>query len=255
MSNNSEFLAIAKSSDLWRYISAVIMTVTSEGQFEACPKGIEFRSKSCEAFIDIAIPSAVFQQFYCPTLLKFGLRLPEFSKIIKRVDHNFPIEVCIQDRSIVITTIGAFFSCYKSNLIESSPSVSPVKEIAFDVTLVIRTETLAAILDDIEVFSEDVTLKTTHEPDLVTIFSGISDRGSAAIAATKNNGIANIRQHTSMRERCEGTYSLRLISDLLDSIGAASEYVQLEYSSGGTLRLKFLLLGYVTIHLYVAAHT
>jgi hypothetical protein len=256
MSNNSlEFLAVAKSSDLWRYISAVIMTVTSEGQFEACPKGIEFRSKSCEAFIDIAIPSAVFQQFYCPTLLKFGLQIAEFSKIIKRVDNNFPIEVCIQDRSIVITTIGVFFSCYKSNLIESSPSVSPVKEIAFDVTLVIRTETLAAILDDIEVFSEEVTLKTTHEPDLVTTFSGISDRGSAAVAVTKNNGIANIRQHTSMHERCEGTYSLRLISDLLDSIGAASEYVQLEYSTGGTLRLKFLLLEYVTIHFYVAAHT
>src|SRR5215469_12847957 len=191
MSNNSQFLAVCKSSDLWRYISAVIMTVTSEGQFEACPKGIEFRSKSCEAFIDIAIPSSAFQQFYCPTLLKFGLRLAEFSKIIKRVDNNFPIEVCIQDRSIVITTIGAFFSCYKSNLIESSPSISPVKEIAFDVTLVIRTETLAAILDDIEVFSEDVTLRTTYEPDLVTTFSGISDRGSAAVAVTKNNGIPN----------------------------------------------------------------
>jgi hypothetical protein len=179
MSNNSlEFLAVAKSSELWRYISAVIMTMTSEGQFEACPKGIEFRSKSCEAFIDIAVPSAVFQQFYSPILLKFGLRIAEFSKIIKRVDDNFPIEVCIEDRFIVITTIGAFFSCNKSNLIESS-----------------------------------------------------------------------------MRERCEGTYSLRLISDLLDSIGAASEHVQLEYSSGGTLRLKFLLLEYVTIHFYVAAHT
>jgi hypothetical protein len=68
-------------------------------------------------------------------------------------------------------------------------------------------------------------------------------------------GVANIRQHTSMREQCEGAYSLRVISDLLDSIGAASEYLQLEYSSGGTLRLKFLLLEYVTIHLYVAAHT
>ena len=33
-----------------------------------------------------------------------------------------------------------------------------------------------------------------------------------------------------------GTYSLRLLSDLLDPIDAATEYVQLEYSSGGTLR-------------------
>jgi hypothetical protein len=91
------------------------------------------------------------------------------------------------------------------------------------------------LLDDIELFSENVTLKITHEPHLVTTLTGISDRGSAALAVTKNNGIANIRQHTSMRDRCEGTFSLRLISDFLDSIGAAnSEYLQSEYSSGGT---------------------
>ncbi|MFZ0223359.1 MAG: hypothetical protein WCC17_21115 [Candidatus Nitrosopolaris sp.] len=252
-----EFLTIAKSSEIWRSISSVIMTVTNEAQFEAGPKGIEFRSKdpSCEAFIDIAIPSAVFQQFHCPTLLKFGIRIAEFSKIIKRVDSNFPVEVCIQDRSIVVATIGTFFCCYKSNLIESSPSVSAVKEIAFDTKLVIRTETLAAILDDIEVFSEKVTLKTTHEPEIATTFSGVSDRGSAVVTVTRNNGIANIRQHTSILERCEGTYSLRLISDLLDSISAATDYVQLEYSLGGALRLKFLLLDHVTINLYVAAHT
>jgi proliferating cell nuclear antigen len=125
MSNNSlEFLAEVQ----WRLEIhiCITMTVASEGQFEACPKGIEFRSKSCDAFIDIAIPSAILQQFYCPILLKFGLRIAEFSKIIKRVDNNFPIEIFIQDRSIVIATIGAFF-CYKSNLIESS-HVSPVIE-------------------------------------------------------------------------------------------------------------------------------
>jgi hypothetical protein len=72
------------------------------------------------------------------------------------------------------------------------------------------------LLDDIELFSENVTLKITHEPHLVTTLTGISDRGSAALAVTKNNGIANIRQHTSMRDRCEGTFSLRLISDFLD---------------------------------------
>ena len=252
-----EFLTIAKSSEIWRSVSAVIMTVTNEAQFEAGPNGIQFRSKdaSCEAFIDIVIPSVVFQQFHCPTLLKFGIRIGEFSKMIKRIDSKFPVEVCIQDRSIVVTTIGTFFCRYKSNLIERSPSVSSVVEMSFDTKLVIRTETLAEILDDVEVFSERLTLKTTHEPEIATTFSGVSDRGSAVVTVTSNNGIANIRQHTSILERCEGTYSLRPISDLLNSIGAASDYVQLEYSSRGPLRLKFLLLESVTINLYVAAHT
>ncbi len=126
---------------------------------------------------------------------------------------------------------------------------------SFDTKLVIRTETLAAILDDVEVLSEKLTLKTTHEPEIATTFSGVSDRGSAVVTVTSNNGIANIRQHTSIVERCEGTYSLRPISDLLNSIGGASDYVNLEYSSRGPLRLKFLLLESVTINLYVAAHT
>ena len=252
-----EFLTIAKSCEIWRSISSAIMTVTNEAQFEAGPKGIEFRSKdpSCEAFIDIDIPSVVFQQFHCPTLLKFGIRISEFSKIIKRIDSKFPVEVCIQDRSIVVTTIGTFFCCYKSNLIESGPSVSALEEIVFDTKLVIGTETLSAILDDVEVFSEKITLKTICKPEIATTFSGVSDRGSAVVTVRRNNGIANIHQHTSMVEHSEGTYSLRLISNLLDSIGAASDYVQLEYSSGGALRLKFLLLDSVTIHLYIAAYT
>ena len=251
-----QFLTIAKSSEIWRSVSSAIMTVTNEAQFEAGPNGIEFRSKdqAREAFIDIFIPRVVFQQFHCPVLQKFGIRINEFSKIIKRINGNFPVEVCIQDRFLVVTTIGTFFCCYKSNLIESRPSVSALEEIAFDTKLVIGTEALATILDDVGVFSEMLTLKTIRRPEIATTFSGVSDRGAAAaVTVSRNNGIANIHHHTSMAESSEGTYPLRVISDLLDSIGAASDYVQLEYSSGGTLRLKFLLLESVTLQLYLAA--
>jgi proliferating cell nuclear antigen len=251
-----QFLTIAKSSEIWRSVSSAIMTVTNEAQFEAGPNGIEFRSKdqAREAFIDIFIPGVVFQRFHCPVLLKFGIRINEFSKIIKRINGNFPVEVCIQDRFLVVTTIGTFFCCYNSNLIASRPSVPALEEIAFDTKLVIGTEALAAILDDVGVFSEMLTLKTIRRPEIATTFSGVSDRGAAAVVTvSRNNGIANIHQHTSMAESSEGTYPLRLISDLLDSIGAASDCVQLEYSSGGTLRLKFLLLESVTLQLYLAA--
>ena len=176
-----QFLTIAKSSEIWRSVSSAIMTVTNEAQFEAGPNGIEFRSKdqAREAFIDIFIPGVVFQRFHCPVLLKFGIRINEFSKIIKRINGNFPVEVCIQDRFLVVTTIGTFFCCYKSNLIESRPSVSALEEIAFDTKLVIGTEALASILDDVGVFSEMLTLKTIRRPEIATTFSGVSDRGAA----------------------------------------------------------------------------
>lgn len=251
-----QFLTRAKSSEIWRSISSAIMIVTNEAQFEAGPNGIEFRSKdqARKAFIDIFIPGVAFQQFHCPALLKFGIRINEFSKIIKRINGNFPVEVCIQDRFLVVTIIGTFFCCYKSNLIESRPSVSALEEIAFDTKLVIGTEALAAILDDVGVFSEMLTLKTIRRPEIATTFSGVNDRGAAAtVTVSRNNGIANIHQHTSTAESSEGTYPLRIISDLLGSIGSASDCVQLEYSSGSTLRLQFLLLESVTLQLYLAA--
>jgi proliferating cell nuclear antigen len=253
--NLIQFLTIAKSCEIWRSISAAIMTVTNEAQFEAGPRGIEFRSKdrSREVYIDIFVPRVVFQQFHCPVLLKFGIRINEFSKIIKRVGCSVPVEVCIQDRFLVVTTIDTFFCRYKSNLIESRPSISALEEMAFDTKLVIGTKTLSAILDDVGVFSDMLNLKTILKPDIATIFSGVNDMGAAVVAVSRNNGIASIRQHTSKVNISEGTYSLGLISGLLNSIGEASNYVQLEYSSGGTLRLKFLLLGSVTLNFYVAA--
>jgi proliferating cell nuclear antigen len=99
-----QFLTIAKSSEIWRSVSSAIMTVTNEAQFEAGPNGIEFRSKdqAREAFIDIFIPSVAFQQFHCPVLQKFGIRINEFSKIIKRINGNLPVEVCVQDRFLLL---------------------------------------------------------------------------------------------------------------------------------------------------------
>jgi proliferating cell nuclear antigen len=231
------------------------MSVTNEAQFEAGPDGIEFRSKdqSREVYIDIFIPRAAFQQFHCPVLLKFGIRINEFSKIIKRINSSFPVEVCIQDRFLVVSTIDTFFCRYKSNLIESRPSISPLEEMAFDTELVIGTETLSAILDDVGVFSDTLKLKTIYRPEIATIFSNVNDVGAAIVAVSRENGIANIRLHTSKVNRSEGTYSLSLISGLIKSIGAASDFVQLEYSSGGTLRLKFLLLDFVTLRFYIAA--
>ncbi|HET7148406.1 MAG TPA: hypothetical protein VFI73_07900 [Candidatus Nitrosopolaris sp.] len=250
------FLTIAKSSEIWRAVSSAIMTVTNEAQFEVTPNGVEFRSKdqAHEAFIDIFIPSVVFQQFHCPFVLKFGIRINEFSKIIKRINGNFPVEVCLQDRLLVVTTISSFFCCYKSNLLESRPSVYALKEISFDTKLVIGTQTLAAILEDVGIFSEMLTLKTIRRPEIATTFSGVSDNGATAtVTVSRNNVIADIHHHSSIVENSEGTYPIRIISDLLASIGAVSDLVELEYSSGSTLRLKFLLLESVTVQLYLAA--
>ena len=253
--NLVQFLTIAKSCEIWRSISSVITTVTNEAQFEAGPNGIEFRSKdqSRQVYIDIFVPRVVFQQFHCPVLLKFGIRINEFSEIIKRINSSFPVEVCIQDRFLVVTTIDTFFCRYKSNLIESRPSISPLKEMAFDTKLVIGADTLSAILDDVGVFSDMLTLKTILRPEITTIFSGVNDIGAAVVCVSPNNGISNILQHTSKINISEGTYPLWLISGLLNSVAGVSDYVQLEYSSGGTLRLKFLLLDSVTLHFYVAA--
>ena len=106
--------------------------------------------------------------WFCPIFLKFGLRILEFWKIIKR-GNNFAIEVCIQERSFVIITIGALGFCCKYG--SKEPSVSP----PFDSSLVILTEALAAsrwYWGILRKWNFEI-----HKPDLVTTFCCISDRG------------------------------------------------------------------------------
>jgi Proliferating cell nuclear antigen, N-terminal domain len=120
---------------MWKSISSAIMTIVEAAHFEASPEGVAFRSMDPPhiALIDVNWPSSAFEKFHCPSVIKFGIRIDDFSKVIKRAGTNDSIEINVQDNYLNIITSGDYLRNYKMRLIESeASSVSSLLQMTFD---------------------------------------------------------------------------------------------------------------------------
>ena len=119
------FTAKTKSPDQWKTITSAISTLVDEATFEATAEGISFRGMdpSHVALIDIFWPNSAFDSYRCDSELKFGVRISEFSKLIKRTDKKDELEISISEEDMLkIRTIGSYKREYKICLLYTSPS-------------------------------------------------------------------------------------------------------------------------------------
>lgn len=262
-----QFFTITKNSDIWNSVSSAIMTIIDEALFDAGPEGITFRSMdpSHIALVDINWPSSAFEQYHCSSTMKFGVRIDEFSKIIKRANPNDSIEIGIQDNnSLNVKTSGrGYLRNYKMRLIESTGNVSsPLPQMTFNSKIIIGIAALDKILNDVGVISDKITIDTSSNSisnnKTTAIFSGNSDRGEARIIMQRDNDDKNkveSLQEITAKENSKSTYNIDFISKIIRAIGnqSSSNLVTIEYSSNKPLRLEFLLLsGMVRIQFYLA---
>ena len=84
------FSAKTGGSEEWKAVISAISTLVEEATFEATGEGIAFRGMdpSHVALIDIAWPNSAFEKYVCDQDVKFGVRIDEFSKLIKRADKK-----------------------------------------------------------------------------------------------------------------------------------------------------------------------
>jgi proliferating cell nuclear antigen len=257
------FFTITKTSEIWKSISSAIMTIIDEALFDAGPQGITFRSMdpSHIALIDINWPSSAFEKYHCDSTIKFGVRIDEFSKIIKRANANDSIEigVVLDNSSLNIKTQGdGYLRNYKMRLIESTGNTSPLPQMTFDSKIVIGIETLDKILSDVGVISEKITLDSSSGISTnkkTVIFSGDSDRGEARVTmdADDDKSKVELLEEITVKENSKSTYNIDFISKIIRAIGhQSSNLVTIEYSSNKPLRLEFLLSGMVKLQFYLA---
>ena len=102
------FSAKTNSADGWKAVISAISTLVEEATFEATVEGISFRGMdpSHVALIDINWPNSAFEKYNCDSDIKFGVRIDEFSKLIKRSDKSDSIEINISDDNMLLVTIG-----------------------------------------------------------------------------------------------------------------------------------------------------
>jgi proliferating cell nuclear antigen len=230
-------------------VTSAISTLVDEATFEANVEGLLFRGMdpSHVALIDIHWPNSAFQKFHCNDSIKFGVRIDEFSRLIRRGDKKDTVEVSIGENSTLVIRIKNGYSReYKMRLIESSSGSTPLPKLNFNSRVVLNSSTLDRVFSDIQVMSEYITLGSEQTK---IIFTGKGDSGEANITLDQSSeGLEDI----TVKESSSATYSLDYLSRMIKAIGSTGGSVIAEYSTKMPLRLEFKVANIGRIHFYLA---
>ena len=119
----------------------------------------------------------LYEVITCDSDIKFGVRIDEFSKLIKRADKKDSIEINISDQNMLLVTIGKNKK-YKMRLIESSATDTPLPKIPYNSKITLSSSLFDKILGDVQVVSDYLTI---HTSDSKADFSGKGDSGEVVI--------------------------------------------------------------------------
>ncbi|MFB5598817.1 MAG: proliferating cell nuclear antigen (pcna) [Nitrososphaeraceae archaeon] len=237
------------TSEEWKAIASAISTIVDEATFEASVEGISFRGMdpSHVALIDIFWPNSAFEKYECESLIKFGVRIDEFAKLIKRSEKKDSIEITINQESMLLIKIkNGYKKEYKMRLIESSSSSTPLPKLSFNSKIVLSYSAFDKILSDIQVLSDYITIDSKSEN---VHFLGRGDSGEANIALEpKSEGLEELIS----KEDSLATYSIDYLLKITKAISTVGGSVIAEYSSKMPLRLEFTVAGVGRIHFYLA---
>ena len=242
-------MAKTKSPEEWRAVISAISTLVDEATFEATVEGISFRGMdpSHVALIDIHWPNSAFEAYECDTALKFGVRVDEFSKMIRRADKKDAVEITVgEDSMLHIKISNSYRRDYKMRLIESSASSTPLPKLTFNSKVVLTAGAFDKILSDVQIISEYISIES--EPKKVE-FSGKGDSGEADIIL--DSGSEGLEE-LSIQEDSKATYSLDYLSKITKAVSTVGGSIAAEYSSKMPLRLEFRVANVGRIHFYLA---
>jgi len=157
------FVARTKSPEEWKAVTSAISTLVDEATFEAAAEGISFRGMdpSHIALIDIHWPNSAFKKYECDSVVKFGIRVDEFSKLVRRADKKDAIEIGIGDDSMLhVKMSNGYKREYKTRLIESSASSTPLPKLNFNSKVILTAAAFDKILSDVQVVSAYVSIES-----------------------------------------------------------------------------------------------
>ena len=241
------FSAKTSGSDDLKAIISAISTLVEEATFVATAEGITFRGMdpSHVALIDISWPNSAFEKYECDSDVKFGVRIDEFSKLIKRAEKKNAIEISISDTNMLLVTIGKNKK-YKMRLIEGSVTDTPLPKIPYDSKIVLTASHFDKILGDVQVVSDYLTISSEGSK---AEFSGRGDSGEVAIELDTS---MEELEEMACKENSTGTYSLEYLNPIVKAVGNAVGSITCEYSGAKPLRVEFRVAGVGRIHFYLA---
>ena len=236
--------AKTRGPDDLKAIVAVISTLIEEATFTANSEGITFRGMdpSHVGLVDITWPSTAFEEYVCDQDVRFGVRIDEFGKIVKRADKKEDIEISLADQDMLLMAVGRNKK-YKIRLIEVSANDTPLPNIPFDTKIKMPAAAFGKIMADVDVVADYVTMSAE---DSKASFAGRGDSGEVNIDVDATGDIQISASPGS------STYSLEYILPITKGVGTAIDTVICEFSDAKPLRIEFPFMETGRMHFYLA---
>ena len=240
------FEAVTNGSDDLKAVVGAISTLLEEATFEATAEGMTFKGMdpSHVALIDVSWPNSAFTSYKCDSDVKFGVRVDEVSKLIRRASKTDDVTISLADDNQLQLGIGDS-KRYKMRLIEGSDTDTPLPKIGFDAKVVMESSALEKMLGDVQAISDYVTISAGPGG---AKFSGRGDVGEGSMDVAGEDDGTEI----SADEDIEGTYSLEYLMPAVKAAGKSSGSISCEFSAAKPLRAGFDISGAGYIHFYLA---
>ncbi|CAI9831564.1 DNA polymerase sliding clamp [Nitrosopumilaceae archaeon] len=232
-----------KGSDDLKAVISAVSTLVEEATFEANKDGITFKGMDPAhvALIDLAWPASAFEKFTCDETLNFGVRIDEFSKIIKRSAKTDDITISIE--GVMLTVRIGKQKTYKLRLIESSASETPIPKLDYTAKVVMPHQQFDKCLGDIGVVSDYIDVSVKEGGDVA--FMGRGDSGEVEVT------IDDIKESSAIKDS-KGTYSLEYLNPVVKAVGGSTGDVTFELVDAKPLRIEFKVANVGRIHFYLA---
>ena len=232
--------AVTTSPDDIKAVIAMVATVVEEAVFHCTADGIIFRGMdgSHVALIDISLPAEMFEEYECETDVMLGIRIDDFSKLVKRADKKDSLELTIVDNQLEIK-IGK--KKYTMRLLADLGLEQKVPNIPYKTSFDIDVTKLDKLAGDIEVISDYMWIVSK---DGKLTFGGNGDSGKVEAEAELENLVSE--------EDGRAEYSLEYLRPAIKALGTTVGFANCHFSNNKPIKMVFKLGGVGSITYYLA---
>jgi proliferating cell nuclear antigen len=232
--------AITTSPDDIKAVVAMVSTVVEEAVFHCTSEGITFRGmdSSHVALIDISLPAEMFETYECPEEVQLGIRIADFSKLIKRAEKKDTLDLAIVDNQLVIR-IGK--KKYEMRLLADLGLEQKVPNIAYTTSFDIDVTKLDKLAGDVEVIADYMWIISK---DGAVTFGGKGDSGNVEVEAELEN--------LNSSEDGRSEYSLEYLRPAIKALGTTVGFANCHFSNNKPVKIIFKIGGVGSITYYLA---
>jgi proliferating cell nuclear antigen len=237
---------------LWKNLMVAVSTLVDEATFKLDKNGIRLRAMdpSHVAMVDFEVPKNAFQEYVCDQPVDICVNMGEMLKLLKSVgsdeilemlkllksvgsDEILEISTGEEGRQLELVFRGVFVRKFVMPTLEMTEEEAPTPKIDFNTKVQMTSSSLKQTMDDASTVSDNVRLEAT--PQNIT-FKAIGNLGSATIEFDKDSEAV---LSLDVKEESNATFSLNYLSEIVKAGTAASDVVDIEFSTNMPVRLNF----------------